>query len=124
MGSLELLIERVEGSELDAGQSVILTFSVDGGAKYRSDPLTLVGEATVLQARVTISAPPGGAMKALACEVHNVLGENRTKVIGKGQLSLHGTIQPRMSGGREASEEIMLKGPKGAAGQQLSVRLR
>eukprot|EP00285_Hemiselmis_virescens_P013097 CAMPEP_0173402158 /NCGR_PEP_ID=MMETSP1356-20130122/53089_1 /TAXON_ID=77927 ORGANISM="Hemiselmis virescens, Strain PCC157" /NCGR_SAMPLE_ID=MMETSP1356 /ASSEMBLY_ACC=CAM_ASM_000847 /LENGTH=53 /DNA_ID=CAMNT_0014362449 /DNA_START=153 /DNA_END=310 /DNA_ORIENTATION=- len=52
MGSLELLLERIEGEALEAGGSVIMTFSIDGGAKHRSDPVTLTGQETLLQARV------------------------------------------------------------------------
>jgi len=45
-------------------------------------------------------------------------------VIGKGILNLAGGVLPRMSGGREAVEDVALKGVKGKAGQVLSVRLK
>ena len=45
-------------------------------------------------------------------------------MIGKGILNLAGGVLPRMSGGREAVEDVALKGVKGKAGQVLSVRLK
>lgn len=113
-----------EGEGLEAGQSAILTFHV-GGPKKRSDPITITGKATNLGLRINLPFPED--CKTLSVELHKIIGENKTRVIGKGSLNTGGPLLPRMSGGREAAETVELKGTlKGgvAAKHRVSLKLQ
>jgi hypothetical protein len=68
MGTLELLLEKLEGDGLESGSSVIFTFGIDTGSKFRTDPLTLTGMSTVLTSRMALQMPD----KAKSMQVHHV----------------------------------------------------
>ncbi|EKX39624.1 hypothetical protein GUITHDRAFT_143399 [Guillardia theta CCMP2712] len=116
---LEVQVHRLQGEDLQAGGSVILTFGA-GEAKKRTNPITL----TVTR-RMQINE--------LSCDVelHSIIGENKTRIIGKCTLRMTGLIFPRfelsmgggrmlktfrMSGGRSADETLELKGANKGGG--------
>jgi hypothetical protein len=57
MGTLELLLEKLDGDGLESGSSVIFTFGIDTGSKFRTDPMTLTGMSTILSSRMTLQMP-------------------------------------------------------------------
>jgi hypothetical protein len=57
MGTLELLLEKLEGGGLESGSSVIFTFGIDNGSKFRTDPITLTGPNTMLSSRMALQMP-------------------------------------------------------------------
>jgi len=107
---LEVQVRRLAGSVLAPGDSVILTFSAGEGARKRTDPATATGPSVNLSSVVRVGFPDKA--KTLHAELHLIIGENKTRIIGKGSLSLQAGLVPRMSGGRTAEETLDLRGTK------------
>lgn len=120
---LEVQAWRLAGSVLAPGDSIILTFGVGDGARKRSDPLTATGPSVNLSSVVRVGFP--ASSKTLHAELHLIIGDNKTRIIGKGSLNLQGGLVPRMSGGRTAEETLDLRGTKDkmAVKHSLDVRL-
>ena len=107
---LEVQIRRLVGSVLEPGNLILLTFSTGEGARTRTDPVTATGDIINLTSVLRVAFPENA--KKLYCELHVIIGDNKTRVIGKGELSTQGGLIPRMSGGRTAEEAIDLRGTK------------
>mmetsp|Transcript_38732 Transcript_38732/g.121998 ORF Transcript_38732/g.121998 Transcript_38732/m.121998 type:complete len:615 (+) Transcript_38732:52-1896(+) len=110
---LEVQVHRLQGEDLQAGGSVILTFGA-GEAKKRTNPITLTGPLTNIESRLLVDFP--NSATSLQVELHSIIGENKTRIIGKCTLRMTGLIFPRMSGGRSADETLELKGANKGGG--------
>jgi len=119
---LEVEARRLVGNILSPGDAIILTFGT-GDARKRTDPVTATGNSVNLSCVVRVGFPDKA--KLLHVELHLIIGENKTRVIGKGTLDVQHGLIPRMSGGRTAEETLDLRGTKDkmAVKHTLDVRL-
>ena len=100
----------------------MLTFGVDGSPPKRTAFITITGHSTNVGSRLEFSAPDVptslqvigilrpqnscscGTYDELQVAAHAVLGDNRSRTIAKGALSLQGVVLPLMSSGRDIAE--------------------
>ena len=101
---VEVRPQTLVGTVLSPGDVIILTFGTDDGPRRRTDPVTATGSSINLSSVVRVSLP--GRAKALNAELHLIIGDNKTRIIGKGKLDLtHGLI-PRINNGHIAAEVV------------------
>jgi hypothetical protein len=109
-GMMEVHARRLVGSVLAPGDVVIFVFGTGEGARTRTDPVTCTGTTVNLSTVVRVRLAPKA--RTLNAELHLIIGDNKTRIIGKGTLNLQGGLIPRMSGGRTAKESFELKGTR------------
>ena len=120
-GVLEVHARRLVGSVLAPGDAIIFVFGAGEGARTRTDPVTCTGSTVNLSTVVRVGVAL--AARTLHAELHLIIGDNKTRIIGKGTLNLQGGLIPRMSGGRSAEETFELKGTRDKAAVRHSLEV-